>query len=764
MPIKLTINFNSTGKPEYKSDIYYILITMKKLNVGVKILLVTLLTTILAGICFIAYCLAVTVNVKLDEQKLINFDKTVTIYDNNCEIVSKISDDTAVTELKNVPIKVKNAFVAIEDKRFYTHHGVDYKGMARALFNNIRTFSKKEGASTITQQLVKNTQLSGEKTLKRKIAEIKLAKEIEKKFTKNEILEKYLNTIYFGENSYGITQASNNYFGKKPSELMLSEGATLAGLIKAPTSYSPRKNYDKCLKRRNLVLSEMFSQNLITESEYEFGKNSPIKLSDDQENTNGFDYLVKKELSDLSEKGFISRKINVYTRHDVNAQNHLEKSLANNGNSEIDKTACVSDKDGFIVAFASTCRNPLRQVGSTIKPFIYASAVNEGAIDECSLILDRKEKFGDYSPSNYNEKYYGYVSAKLALAKSLNVSAVKVLDSVGVGNAISYLKKTDFTLTDNDNSLCLALGGTEKGCTLTGLCSLYSVFNNGGIYKNSTIIEKITDENGRIIYKKENFGRRIFEEDTIDVLNDMNEYTVTDGTAKNLKNKNGTFYAKTGTVGTRDGNTDAYTVAYTSDYIVGIRYSSKLNSLLNNNITGGGLPCIAVKDVFNGLYGTNSPKKIPLSGKSVKVSIDRISYEIENKVLRVVENVPKRFTEDFIFRENKVPATLSSRFSSPNIESSDLSVNQKGICIRLCQTELFYSKIFRVCNGKRKEIFDTKSDGNNLLDKEVSFGNEYEYYALPYFDDGSVIRTGKEVFIGKAKPSFQDDFWQDEFD
>ena len=163
---------------------------MKKLNVGVKILLVTLLTTILAGICFIAYCLAVTVNVKLDEQKLINFDKTVTIYDNNCEIVSKISDDTAVTELKNVPIKVKNAFVAIEDKRFYTHHGVDYKGMARALFNNIRTFSKKEGASTITQQLVKNTQLSGEKTLKRKIAEIKLAKEIEKKFTKNEILEK----------------------------------------------------------------------------------------------------------------------------------------------------------------------------------------------------------------------------------------------------------------------------------------------------------------------------------------------------------------------------------------------------------------------------------------------------------------------------------------------------------------------------------------------------------------------------------------------
>lgn len=737
---------------------------MKKLNVGVKILLVVLLTAFLAISCFIAYCFAVTANVKLDEEKLINFDKTVTVYDKNCEIVSKISDDTAVTELKNVPIKVKNAFVAIEDKRFYSHHGVDYKGMARALFNNVRTFSKKEGASTITQQLVKNTQLSGEKTLKRKIAEIKLAKQIEKKYTKNEILEKYLNTIYFGENAYGITQASSNYFGKKPSELTLSEGATLAGLIKAPTLYSPRKNYDKCLKRRNLVLSEMFAQNLITVDEYESCKNSPIKLSDEQENVNGFEYLVKKELSDLSEKGFISRKINVYTRHDKNAQNYVEKSLSDNGNSNIDKTACVSDRDGFIVAFSSTCRNPLRQVGSTIKPFIYAAAVNEGAIDECSLILDRKEQFGDYSPSNYNGKYYGYVSAKFALAKSLNVSAVKVLESVGVSNALSYLKKTDFLLSDTDNSLCIALGATEKGCTLTELCSLYSVFNNGGIYKNSTIIEKITDENGRIIYKNKNFGKRIFDEDTIDVLNDMNAYTVTDGTAKNLKSKNGTIYGKTGTVGTRDGNTDAYTIAYTSDYTVGVRYSSKQNCLLGNGITGGGLPCIAVKEVFDGLYGANYPTEIPLSGKSVKVRIDRISYEEENKVLRVIEKVPKRFTEEFLFKGSKVPQTLSARFSSPDVQKCELSVNQNGIHIRLCQTELFYSKIIRVCDGKRTELFDTKNDGNDLIDKDVSFGKEYEYYALPYFNDGSLLRTGEEVFIGKAKPFYSDDFWQDEFD
>lgn len=736
---------------------------MKKINVGVKILLVFLLTAFLATACFIAYCFAITSNVKLDEQKLIDLDKTVSVYDKNCEIVSKISDDTSITELQNVPVKVKNAFVAIEDKRFYSHHGVDYKGMARALFNNIRTLSKKEGASTITQQLVKNTQLSGEKTLKRKIAEIKLAKEIEKKYTKNEILEKYLNTIYFGENAYGITRASAIYFGKKPSELTLSEGATLAGLIKAPTSYSPRKNYDKCLKRRNLVLSEMFSQNLITDNEYESSKISPITLCDEQENANGFEYLVKNELSDLSEKGFISRKINVYTRYDKKVQNCIEKSLSDNGNSDIDKTACVSDKDGFIVAFSSTCRNPLRQVGSTIKPFIYATAINEGVIDECSLILDRKEKFGDYSPSNYNGKYYGYVSAKFALAKSLNVSAVKVLESVGVNNVLSYLKKTDFPLTDNDNSLCLALGATEKGCALTELCSLYSVFNNDGIYKSSATIEKITDESGRIIYKKDGFGKRIFDEDTIDVLNDMNEYTVTDGTAKNIKN-NGTFYGKTGTVGTRDGNTDAYAVAYTTDYTVGVRYSSKSNRLLSNGITGGGLPCIAVKNAFNGIYEKDYPQEIPLSGKSVKVSIDRISYEEENKVLRVVENVPKRFTEDFLFKGNKVPKAVSSRFSSPNVETSNLIVNQNGICIRLCQTELFYCKIIRVCDGKRIEIFDTKIDGNDLIDKNVSIGKEYEYYALPYFDDGSVIRTGKEVFIGKAKPSFQEDLWQDEFD
>ena len=229
----------------------------------VKIILFALCcTTIIICGVILSYNYALR-GYSLQENKLVNLERTVTFLDINGDKYCEVSDGIEVTELSDIPQHTQKAFVAVEDKRFYKHNGLDYKGMIRALFNNVKSLSLKEGASTISQQLIKNTHLSNEKTLKRKLAEIKLTTKLEKEYSKNEILEKYLNTIYFGDNCYGITRASKHYFDKEPKDLDVNESAILAGIIKAPTNYSPTTNPKKCFERKNLVLKLMYKQGYI---------------------------------------------------------------------------------------------------------------------------------------------------------------------------------------------------------------------------------------------------------------------------------------------------------------------------------------------------------------------------------------------------------------------------------------------------------------------------------------------------------------------
>ena len=222
-----------------------------------KVFCAIILLVLICIIGVLTYYFISTMNVKLDDEKLINLQQTVTYYDVNLNVFAEEVNGVNITEIEKIPSHTINAFIAIEDKRFFSHKGVDYKGLFRALINNFKSMSFKEGASTISQQLIKNTHLSSDKTLNRKLAEIRLATILEKKYSKTDILEKYLNTIYFGENCYGITNASKRYFDKLPSELSINESAMLAGIIKAPSNYSPFANLDKCIKRKNVVLKEM---------------------------------------------------------------------------------------------------------------------------------------------------------------------------------------------------------------------------------------------------------------------------------------------------------------------------------------------------------------------------------------------------------------------------------------------------------------------------------------------------------------------------
>jgi len=313
---------------------------MKKIIKGA---LVVFLIMALMLCAFFIYFQIITAPYKLDKNKLISFVETASFYDDKDNLVLLDGSSNNYTKITNIPDHVKNAFIAVEDKRFYNHNGIDYKGLFRALINNIKTSSFKQGGSSISQQLIKNTHLSSEKTLKRKLVEIKLTLDLESRFSKDEILEKYLNTIYFGENCFGIEVASRKYFNKSPNELTVSEGALLAGVIKAPTIYSPFNNKEKAIKRRNVVLDLMEQQGYLTKSQLDNAKNESIWFYEHAE-TNVFTSYLKKAQSqaekilELSPYALSQCKIYTYLNQE------MQNDIVNNINSygfDFDKTVAL---------------------------------------------------------------------------------------------------------------------------------------------------------------------------------------------------------------------------------------------------------------------------------------------------------------------------------------------------------------------------------------------------------------------------------------
>lgn len=344
-----------------------------------------------------AYYTIVTQDAVLDEKKLVISDDKIEIFDANGRAVKDAAafSPKETFRLDSLSEKVKFAFVDTEDKRFYDHDGFDYKRIVKATWKNLKSRSFKEGASTISQQLIKNTHLSQEKTIKRKLKEFKLTRQLEKRYTKDEILEKYLNTIYFGHNCFGLSSAAEFYFGKEPSELRLAEAAVLAGLIKSPNNYSPFKHPENCLGRKKTVLSAMLAQGHITEEEKEDALSVPLPTAPSAGalDKSYFD-RVFDELEELSEEYdfVLGGNIRIYTYLDAGLQNYLE-SLSSA--SETDKIYTVLDnKTHGFKAYYSTVGEIKRLPGSLIKPLlVYAPALEEDMISPATPILDEKQIF-----------------------------------------------------------------------------------------------------------------------------------------------------------------------------------------------------------------------------------------------------------------------------------------------------------------------------------------------------------------------------------
>lgn len=740
---------------------------MKKI---VKRSLIVLFVLAILFCSFLIFFQITTANYRLDENKLVSFVDSATFYDCNDNIVISDVNSNNYTKISDIPNHVKNAFISVEDKRFYTHKGIDYKGLLRALINNVKASSFKEGGSSISQQLIKNTHLSSEKTLKRKLAEIKLTLDLESKFSKDEILEKYLNTIYFGENSFGIEVASRKYFNKSPKDLTVSEGALLAGVIKAPSTYSPFNNKEKALKRRNIVLDLMEKQGFISKEVLNDAKNEKIELCKHEENNIFAPYLKKaqnqaEKILNSSPYNLSQCKIYTYLNQE------MQYDIVNNINAfdfDFDKTVAVVDNENHSYnAYYATVYDNGRQLGSVIKPLIcYAPCIEEGIVSECSPVVDEKCDFNGYSPNNYANKYLGKTTVNQALCSSSNVVAVKLLKTLGVEKAKNYLYKMKIPLSKSDNSLSLALGCVENGITLTELINGYSVFANKGDFYEVNFVREIKDRFGNVIYNVKNDkvkNNKVFSEDTVEMINYMLNNNVKNGTSKKLDGVFDGICAKTGTVGTKNGNTDAYNVSYCKEYTVCVRFSEK-DGCFSENITGGSYPSCVAREIWERL-NTN----FALSGfetkKLKKVFLDKQSFDREQVLVLADDNCPiEEKIEGFVL-EKYQPKLQSNRFTSPCCEKPKSLLNSNGISIELCQIEYYGYVIERTENGKNKIVIKNILPNENcskITDTNLTNNCVYEYFITPYYNNGNNIFYGKTQSTGRIKYIVQPKLWWQE--
>lgn len=620
---------------------------------------------------------------------LSNFDEKLSFYDaNNSVICSTSSSGQTIAKLSEIPNYVKQAFLAIEDKTFYSHNGINIKRVIKSLFDNITSGYAKSGASTISQQLIKNLHLSSAKTLKRKIQEAYLTIKLEKNYSKDDILETYLNVIYFGSNAYGIENAANKYFNCHAKELTVVQAATLAGIIKSPNLYSPITSAQNCFNRRNIVLGEMQKDGYITKEEYVFLSSQPLELNLQQnilDNTPYFIESIKEAeiILGMSEKDIAESNYKIYTYLDKKTQKDaiidLKETTKALTNAQSFCSIILDNKTCGIKAYVSNlCDIKARQPGSLMKPILcYAPAFEEGILSPLTPIDDSPIKFENWNPTNADGTYDGYISVRKALAYSKNIPAIKTLTYVGIDKAKSYAKSLDINFTEKDNHLALSLGAMQNGITPLSMAACYSAFANDGQFETFHFIRKIEDYAGRIIYSCEHSKTKVFSEETTYMINDILKDCAKTGTAKTLSSLNFFVAAKTGTVGNNDGNTDAWCVSYNKKLTILswiANTTGKTENNLNNAQNGGTITANMCKSLWQ--KNSNFNKWFIAPPGIITQNIDKLDYENKHLLNLANKFTPTEYVLQDIFNKKFIPTTFSTNFVE--IENQNLLLEQNA--------------------------------------------------------------------------------------
>lgn len=561
---------------------------------------------------------------------------SIRVFDNHGRFVGRILPTQRYwTPIDRIPVFLRNALVAVEDSRFYEHNGIDVRGIARALMKDVVKGRMAEGGSTITQQLIKNKFLSGEKTFDRKIKEAQLALEFEKKYSKDQILEMYFNTIYFGNGAWGIAQAARLYFDKNPEELTESECSLLAGVPKNPGRYNPLGKSADVNARRSVVLKRMEDVKFIsTRRKQEIVAHPAAVIRSALAPT----YMghLRNQLIERYGRGIVDQGgLDVISAMDLNLQVAAEKALTE-GVKKVnpklqgsllcmdlatgDVLAAVGGVDlsvnGYDRAFVAK-----RQPGSSIKPLIYADALENG-FTAGTIMNDDPVTYNSGSgqgwrPTNYEKHAFGSLSLRQALAHSNNVIAVKLLDSLGVPKFLEFARSKGLPLQKQDLSLAL---GTEE-VTLNELVTTYSALANSGMRSESRTIVRIYDRYRKSWTEFPSTVTPVMAPATAYLTTQIMKDVLTYGTAKNLK-KFSQAHPSAGKTGTTDDYRDAWFVGYTPQIITGVWVGYDKPKPGGRGFTGGGISAPIWGRFMRTALASRPPVDFPKPDNVVTATID----------------------------------------------------------------------------------------------------------------------------------------------
>ncbi|TEB14845.1 Penicillin-binding protein 1A [Pelotomaculum sp. FP] len=525
------------------------------------------------------------------------------IYDKDGNLVTNVGLKNSVpVDLEEIPDNVKNAFLAIEDPAFYQHHGISIRGIARAAWSDLISRQIVEGGSTITQQLVKVSFLSLDQTLKRKIQEVILAFQVERRYTKDEILEMYLNNTFFGQGAYGIQAAAQTFFGKDVSELTLEEGALLAGLPQAPSAYNPFKIYtlegqekekqiNTVISRRNAVLNSMVKNNFISQEQANQAKDTELKLDTNEVSQRQYpypyflDYVTEQLIEKYGEAEVFKGGLKVYTSLDPKIQLIAEAAMSRssnfpsssadaNGVMQPQGAAVVIDPDtGHIVALVggrehtqkrswNRASQTTRQPGSAFKPIAaYGPAIEYLGRGAASVVDDVPVSYGSYSPRNSDGVFRGLLTLREALTRSVNIVAVKLLNDTGINNAVRFASGLGINLDPDVHGLSMALGGLHEGVTPLQMAAAYGAFANHGVYIEPTAIIRVEKADGIILDQHVSKQRSAMKATTAYLITDMLRSVIQSGTGTGAQ----IGRPAAGKTGTTDEGKDIWFVGYTPE-------------------------------------------------------------------------------------------------------------------------------------------------------------------------------------------------------
>lgn len=518
---------------------------------------------------------------------------TTRIYDLNGKLIGELfTEKRDYVEFSKVPEIIKRAFLASEDERFYSHPGIDFWGIIRALWQDIVNLDIVEGASTITQQLSRSRFLTPKRVLDRKIKEVFLALMLERKYTKDQIFEAYLNQIYLGHGVYGIKTAAKIYFGKELQDLNLAEVAMLVGIARSPSNFSPYVNFQVAQKQQRRVLQRMKALRFITEEEFQTALSTPIVLSGLEPNLSlaphFIDYLLKELTKNFDERTIFSGGLKIYTTLDANLQKVANQALQE---SEYEGAIlCIDPRNGYLKAMVggknyqeskfNRAVQAYRQPGSTFKPFIYAAAMDSG-FTPSSVLVDEPLVFPNgWKPQNYEKKFRGPVTLREALEGSVNIIGIKLLQETGIDKVIHYARKMGVK-SQLRRDLSLALGTSEV--TLLELVTAYCAFANEGMTPEPIAILRVENSRDQILYESKPSLHQALSKNTAYIMARLLQGVIERGTGRraNIGRPAG------GKTGTTEDFIDAWFIGFTPALVCGIYLGYDDRTPLGPQKTGG---------------------------------------------------------------------------------------------------------------------------------------------------------------------------------